>query len=59
MINPKCDKCGTDLYSYGGLCFSPPTETPEGRCKTTVHKFHLCSKCWQKFISWIAPKNKV
>lgn len=44
-IAPVCDVCKKELKDFGGLLFSPPNE------KSTVHKYHICKKCYKKFVS--------
>jgi len=45
-INPKCDKCGSELDDYGGIVFSPPNKSGH------YSKCHLCGSCYDKFIKW-------
>ncbi len=47
-IKPICDKCKEELEEFGGLAFSPPSE--DGK---TFNKFHLCVKCFYKFLVWM------
>ena len=56
MIKPKCDKCGEELKAYGALAFSPPETKPDDSCGREVSKFHICIKCWEKFLEWIKQK---
>ncbi len=50
MFKIKCDKCGHELEVPGGLAFSPPV-------MEMSKKFHLCVRCWDKFVTWIRPEE--
>lgn len=41
-ITPNCDKCKTELNSFGGILLSPPDE------KNKVEKYHLCKNCYNE-----------
>jgi hypothetical protein len=43
-INPKCDKCKSELNEFGGILLSPPDENNK------VRKFHLCKKCYEHIV---------
>lgn len=51
MIKIKCEKCGDELLSFGGLAFSPPIPSELDEC--LVDKIHICSKCWMLFLEWL------
>lgn len=53
MIKPKCDKCNGELSSYGGLAFSPPETLSDESSGREVEKYHICVKCWGKFLQWL------
>lgn len=58
MIRPKCDHCGRELQTYGGLAFSPPQELPDGSADPNVKKKHICADCWKEFEEWLmCPGN--
>lgn len=42
MINPKCDKCKSELNEFGGILLSPTND------KSEVKKFHLCVNCYKE-----------
>jgi len=50
-INPKCDKCGSELREFGGLVFSPPNE------HGVVRKWHLCKECYKELERSFQEKN--
>jgi hypothetical protein len=41
-INTKCNKCGEELKTFGGLLFSPPDSQMD------VKKYHLCGDCYRQ-----------
>ena len=41
-IKPICDKCGSELNTFGGILLSPPDEDNK------VKKLHLCVECYQE-----------
>jgi len=52
-IKPKCNKCGKELDTFGGILLSPPDR------KNKVEKFHLCKSCYNLFAKGITKeKNK-
>jgi hypothetical protein len=58
MIKPKCDHCGRELMTYGGLAFSPPAELSDGSADPNVKKKHICADCWKEFEEWLmCPHN--
>lgn len=58
MIKPKCDHCGRELMTYGGLAFSPPAELSDGSADPNVKKKHICADCWKEFEEWLmCPGN--
>lgn len=60
MIKPKCDHCGRELMTYGGLAFSPPAELPDGSADPNVKKKHICAHCWTQFEEWLmCPGNSI
>lgn len=60
MIRPKCDHCGLELTTYGGLAFSPPVELSDGSADPNVKKKHICTECWKQFEEWLmCPLNSI
>lgn len=60
MIRPKCDHCGLELTTYGGLAFSPPAELSDGSADPNVKKKHICAECWKQFEEWLmCPGNSI
>lgn len=55
MITPKCDKCGNELQTYGGLVFSPPDDSTPNQ----VNKYHLCVECWDLLFKWLRSNPNV
>ncbi|HEY2826661.1 MAG TPA: hypothetical protein VGJ04_03590 [Pirellulales bacterium] len=53
MINPTCDKCGSELREFGALAFSPPHSLPDDTPGREVEKYHLCQSCWLEFTRWL------
>ncbi len=43
-IQPKCDKCLSDITEFGGILLSPPD------IYDRVHKMHLCVNCYNKLV---------
>ena len=41
-IKPVCNSCRKELDDFGAILFGPPDKN------STVKKFHLCKKCYQK-----------
>lgn len=58
-MEPKCDKCGNTLDTYGALAFSPPEKMPDGSCKHEVEKYHICLSCWKLFKDWLFLGNSL
>ena len=53
MIKPKCDACGKEMQSFGGLLFSPPQKNCYGKALRCVDKFHICVECWTLLMAWL------
>lgn len=62
-INVKCEKCGKKLSEPGALIFSPPKsgfittgDNPRFFTDNITKKYHICSKCWDRLLTWIFEK---
>lgn len=53
----SCFTCHKEMLTPGAIVFGPPFKNCRDLSMCTVHKYHICCKCWDVLIDNLEQVN--